>query len=79
MLLTFVTAPLLLLYQTRPGRGRMEPMLEILIMAPPVPCFCMCGTTACTERYMDLTFTANTRSNSAVVTSSVGYKLISKA
>lgn len=35
---TFVTAPFDELYQTRPGRGRIEPVLETLMMLPP-PCF----------------------------------------
>ena len=33
--LTLDTAPLLLLYHTRPGRGLTEPILEMLMIEPP--------------------------------------------
>lgn len=33
----FATAALLALYQTSPGRGRVAPMLAMLIMEPPSP------------------------------------------
>lgn len=66
-----MTAPLLALYHTRPGLGLRLPVLEILMMLPP-PFFFICGTVATTERYMLLTLTLNTRSNSFSVTSSVG-------
>lgn len=47
---TLATAPLLALYHTRPGRGRMAPMLATLMMEPPRPCSIMDGTTAGTLR-----------------------------
>lgn len=68
---TFVTAPLLALYHTNPGLGLRLPVLEMLMMLPP-PFFFICGTVARTERYMLLTLTLKTRSNSFSVTSSVG-------
>jgi hypothetical protein len=70
--LTLVTAPFEALYHTSPGRGRTEPMLEILIILPPWPCFCNCGTTAFTLKKILRTLTLNTRSNSSSVTLSVG-------
>lgn len=44
--LTFQTAPLELLYHTRPGRGRVAPMEAILIIDPPRPAWTMCGSMA---------------------------------
>ena len=41
------TAPLLPLYQTRPGRGRMPAVLLMLMSDPPRPCFRSNGTAAC--------------------------------
>lgn len=42
-LVAFATAALLALYQTRPGRGRVAPMLAMLIIEPPSPWFIMLG------------------------------------
>ncbi len=70
--LTLVTAPFEALYHTSPGRGRTEPMLEILIILPPWPCFCSWGTTAFILKKILRTLTLNTRSNSSLVTFSVG-------
>lgn len=57
----------------QPGRGRVAPILEMLMMEAPPSCFRSCGMTCCTLRKMDLTLTAKTLSNSASVTSRVGY------
>jgi hypothetical protein len=40
-----VTAALLALYQTSPGRGRVAPMDAIFMMDPPVPCSISVGIT----------------------------------
>src|SRR2546430_1368004 len=69
----FATAPFDALYHTKPGRGRVAPMLAILMMEPPDPCLMMVGTVAPIEWKMDLTLTFITRRNSASVTSSVGF------
>ena len=58
-------------YEPSPGRGRAEPIDEMLIMLPP-PALLMEGTTAGTEWKMDLTLMLKTRSKSASVTSRVG-------
>ena len=42
---TFVTAALLALYQTSPGRGRVAPIEAILITEPPPPCLMSVGMT----------------------------------
>lgn len=42
---TFVTAPLEALYHTRPGRGRLAPVEEMLIIDPPFPCSTRRGIT----------------------------------
>ncbi len=41
------TAPLVPLYQTSPGRGRMPAVLEMLMMEPPRPWLRNAGTAAC--------------------------------
>jgi hypothetical protein len=43
--LTFVTAPLDALYHTSPGRGRLAPVEEMLIIDPPHPCSIKRGRT----------------------------------
>ena len=42
---TLVTAALLELYQTSPGRGRVAPMDAILMIEPPFPCLMSVGMT----------------------------------
>jgi hypothetical protein len=42
---TFVTAALLALYQTSPGRGRFAPMEAMLMIDPPFPCLMSSGMT----------------------------------
>ena len=69
---TFVTAALLALYQTNPGRGLVAPIEAILMMEPPSPCLMNWGMMVCAELKTDLTFTEKTLSNSSSVTSSVG-------
>lgn len=69
---TLATAPLLALYQTKPGLGLVAPTLAMLMMDP--PCFCSRSffTTADVPRNTLFTLTFMTISNSFSVTSSVG-------
>lgn len=71
--LTFVTAALLALYHTSPGRGRVAPMEAMLMMDPPRPCFRNWGIITCDEWKIDLTLTVNTLSNSSSATSRLGF------
>lgn len=48
--LTLVTAPLVALYQTNPGRGRLAPVEEMLITDPPWPCSMRRGVRAFVAR-----------------------------
>jgi hypothetical protein len=70
--LTFQTAPLLALYQTSPGRGRVAPTLAMLMITPPSFRSMAWSTQALQPRYTPLTFTSNTFSNSSSVTVLVG-------
>src|SRR5262245_17927189 len=68
------TAPLEALYQVSPGRG-LIPAVDPILMITPDLCARMRGTTACANRKIDLTLTANIRSNSASSTSSIGRRM----
>src|SRR5450830_269293 len=70
-LLVVITAPLLPLYQVRPGRGRM-PAVDAMLMKAPPPALRKCGTNVWALRKILLTLMAYTRSNSSSVTSSIG-------
>lgn len=78
-LVALVTAALLALYHTNPGRGLVAPIEAMLINEPPVPWARNCGIIACEEWKMDLTFTVKTLSKSSSVTSRDGYVARSSA
>ena len=71
-ILTFPTAPLELLYHTRPGRGLVAPMEAILIMEPPRFCSSMWGMIVEVPKKTALTLTLKHLSKSDSVTSEVG-------
>jgi hypothetical protein len=71
-MLTFATAPFEALYHTKPGLGLVAPMLAILIIAPP-PLSSNAGAAAGILKNTLLTFTVKHLSNSASVTSAVGF------
>lgn len=71
-LLTFHTAPLELLYQTKPGRGLVAPTEAMLIIEPPRFCSKSRGMMAEVPKYTPLTLTLKHRSKSDSVTSKVG-------
>jgi len=70
--LTFETAALDELYHTKPARGRVAPVEEMLIIDPPWPCWTSLGIKNCDARKMLLTLTSKTRWNSSTVTDSEG-------
>ena len=70
--LTFHTAPLELLYQTNPGRGRVAPTEAILMIDPPLFCSRSLGIMADVPKKTPLTLTSKHLSKSASETSKVG-------
>ena len=71
LVITF-TAPLELLYQVSPGRGRMPPTEPTLRITPSLPSF-ISGAMARVVWKIDFTFTANTRSKVSSSTSSMDW------
>ena len=70
-LVAVIIAPLEVLYQASPGRGR-RPAVEATFKITPCPCSFISGTPCLAVKNTDFTFTAKIRSNSSSVTSVIG-------